>query len=104
MDFLFYYKGIHIATKINEWMFSAKGKIIGRYIASSDIFVDLDGYYIGQVPFAYRLLTSEVYSFDGISFGAIEYSENIGNIGDIGEIGMLEKIEGFSDVVKSRLL
>jgi len=103
MDFLYNYKGKHIATLINGQLYSVKGANIGHFLKSSNIFIDIRGNYLGQVPFANRLLYSDIYAYDGISFGSLGDFGNIGYIGDIGEVGNLDVIDGFSDIPVERL-
>lgn len=99
---MFYnYNGQFIATAISEQLYSPHGDHLGRYIPSHKIYVDLKGNYLGQVPFANRLLRSDLYSFDEINFGEIESFGNIGYIGDIGSGGEIEEIDGFSDITIS---
>jgi hypothetical protein len=103
MEYFFNYSGKNIAIALDKQLYTPQGNHIGRYVPGQNIYVDLKGNYLGQVPFANRLLRSEIYSFDGINFGEIESFGNIGDIGVVGHGGSIEPIEGFSNISADRL-
>lgn len=103
MEFLFDYSGQHIACNLNDRLYSVNGRLIGRYLHPQKIFVDVEGYYLGQIPFANRLLYSNVFNYDGIFFGTVENVGDIDNIGDIGRIDGFERMNEYSDIDKVNL-
>ena len=103
IQFLFNYKGDHIATFTNGQLYSVLGKNIGHYIESSSIFVDMLGDYLGQIPFANRLLQSDIYKYEGVNYGVYGDYGDIGYLGNIGDGGEIDDVEGFSDIPLERL-
>ena len=102
MEFVFDYNGRHIACYLNERLYSFNGRQIGQYLPHQKIFIDMEGHYLGQIPFTNRLLHSNIYSYEDIVFEPVVDCGNIGNIGNIGLIGSIERMEEFSDIDKDK--
>ena len=71
MQILFNFRGNHIATSIDDRLYSVRGNHIGYYNESAKIFTDLQGKYLGQIPFSNRLLQSDIIDSKGLILGHV---------------------------------
>lgn len=97
-EYLFNYNGDHVATFAHGQLYSLDGNNIGHYIESINAFVDLEGFYLGEVPFLNRLLFGEYNTTVGIGYGNREAYCNIGQVRNLVNGGPIEKIEGYRDI------
>ena len=56
MKFLFNSRGQHIANEVNGQLHSTSGKNIGHFLEQHKIFIDMEGYYLGQILFENRFM------------------------------------------------
>jgi hypothetical protein len=96
--FLFNSKGINVAVAYKGGLFTPEGKVVGRYLEDFDVFVDLRGWYLGQIVDGNRLTKDLTWRHQDLCFG------NRGNEGDcVGwgrchDVGRTFFERGFEDV------
>ena len=56
MQALFNSKGYHIANFNNNQLYNTSGDNIGHYLDSYQIFIDMDGKYLGEILYKNRLI------------------------------------------------
>jgi len=98
MESLYNSRGKHIANLKNGQLYSARGKNIGRFIESGNIFVDITGRYLSEIVDKNRLLYNKNSSYKSVNFGSTGNSGNIGNYGNPGNIGSLGMPGGYADI------
>lgn len=103
MKFLFDSKGNHIANEINGQLYLPTGRNIGHFLDSSGIFIDMDGYYLGEILFENRLLFRINNGYEYTCFGNYGDFGNIGNHGNPGNFGSIGQISGFRDIEINKL-
>lgn len=98
MNYLFDSKGKHIANFVNGQLYSPKGKNIGHYLESCNIFIDMSGYYLGEIVLGNRLMYNSNSSYSNTCFGCYGNYGNIGNYGNPGNYGCIGTLAGYKDV------
>ena len=58
MEYLFDSNGDHIANFMDNQLHDPGGDNIGHYLEDEGIFIDMDGYYLGEIIFDNRLLSN----------------------------------------------
>lgn len=103
MKFLFDSNGNHIANELNGQLYATSGQNIGHRLSSNDFFIDMDGYYLGEIVFENRFLHRENNGYENIGYGSYGNYGSIGNYGNPGNYGSIGRVFGFRDVPKSKL-
>ncbi len=103
MKFLFNSKGQHIANEVNGQLHAPSGKNIGHFLESHGFFIDMNGFYLGEIKLENRLLHKVGNGYEGVSFGVYGNYGNIGNYGNPGNYGFIGTIGGYRDVDKEKL-
>lgn len=98
MKFLFNSKGKHIANFVNGQLHSPIGQNIGHYLGTQDIFIDMDGRYLGEIKMGDRLLRMKNSPYKSVNFGKHGNYGNVGNYGNPGNYGSVGIIGGFEDL------
>lgn len=103
MKFLFNSQGKHIANVVNGELHSTSGKNIGHFIKQNNFFIDMRGYYLGEIVLEDRLLYRKNNGYQSTSFGSFGNCGNVGNYGNPGHIGSVGNIAGFEDISIEKL-
>ncbi len=96
--FLFNSHGEHIAVACDKALFSPQGENIGRLLEDYDVYLDRNGWYLGQIVDGNRLARDEAWIHRHLNFG------DRGNEGDRAGWGRIADVErtyfdrGFEDV------
>jgi hypothetical protein len=56
MKSLFDSHGQHITNEVNGQLYSPKGKNIGHFLTTYQIFIDMSGHYLGEITHSNRLM------------------------------------------------
>lgn len=89
--------GKHIANFVSGQLYDVQGRNIGHYLDNEGIFIDMRGYYLGEIVDKRRLLYNNNSAYKSICYGVYENYGNIGNYGNYGNIGTCF-YAGYSDV------
>ena len=73
------------------------GKNIGHYLKDEQIFIDMNGRYLGEIVDNNRLLYNRMSSYRGINYGIYGDYGNVGNYGNYGNIGSCS-YPGYTDI------
>ena len=103
MNYLFDKSGHHIANEVNGQLHATSGKNIGHYLSNQGFFIDMKGYYLGEIVVKNRLMYRNNNPYRNTYFGNYGNYGNIGNYGNPGNYGYVGEISGFSDVDKEKL-
>lgn len=103
MQRLFNSSGAHIANESDGRLYAPGGSNVGRFIDSAEIFVDLNGRYLGEIVSDNRLLSRRSSPYHSVNYGNAGNAGNIGNYGNPGNHGTIGIPGGFEDVDPSRL-
>jgi hypothetical protein len=103
VKYLFDSRGYHIANEVNGQLHSPNGKNIGHFLPDHNFFIDMKGYYLGEVIFENRLMSQINNGYGRISFGAYGNYGNAGNYGNPGNYGYIGNVSGFKDVDREKL-
>ncbi|MGN4805960.1 hypothetical protein [Bacillus cereus group sp. MYBK214-1] len=98
MEFLFNSKGEHIANFVNGQLHAPSGENIGHYRENEKIFIDMNGYYLGEVMYGNRLFHNNYSSYKNINFGIYGNYGNVGNYGNPGNYGSIGLMGGYEDI------
>jgi len=98
MKFLFDSKGKNIANEVNGRLHSTSGKNIGHFVTPQNIFIDMKGYYLGEVISGNRLMYRINSPYKNICFGSYGNVGSVGNFGNPGNNGSIGVISGFKDL------
>jgi hypothetical protein len=99
MKNLFNSNGEHIANFINEQLYLPSGANIGHFLKDQNIFIDMNGKYLGEIVQNNRLMRRTNSSYSSINFGSYGNYGNIGNYGNPGNYGSIGSVGGYEDVV-----
>src|SRR5437868_4147290 len=69
MQFLFDSSGRHIANEVRGQLHSPTGENIGHLLSDRGIFIDMRGWYLGEIVFGNRLMHRSDSPWRGINFG-----------------------------------
>lgn len=103
MKYLFDSKGKHIANEVNGQLHANTGQNIGHYLPNYGFFIDMNGYYLGEIVSENRLLKQSNYINRNICYGSYGNYGNIGNYGNPGNIFSISIIFGYEDVEINKL-
>jgi hypothetical protein len=103
MKSLFDSNGYHIANELNGQLYSPYGQNIGHFLESHRFYIDMQGYYLGEIIFNDRLMHRDGNGYDSVSFGNYGNYGNIGNYGNPGNVGSIGRIAGYSDIDGKKL-
>jgi hypothetical protein len=98
MKSLFNSRGRHIANESAGRLYAPSGRNIGRYIEKVEIFVDMNGRYLGEIVSGDRLLSNRSSTHRGTGFGNAGSTGSIGGSGSPGSHGQMSLPGGFEDV------
>ena len=96
--FLYDSRGQHVAVAVEGGLFSPEGKVIGRYLAEFDVFLDCRGWYLGQIIDSNRLTRDPSWQFRELNFGDKNYFGKHSGWGRRGDIERTYFDMGFKDV------
>jgi hypothetical protein len=103
LKFLFNSSGKHIANSINGQLHATNGRNIGHYIEGEDIFIDMDGRYLGEIVYDNRLLYRNNSPHRSVNYGNHGNYGSVGNYGNPGNHGSIGSVGGFVDVTEDKL-
>lgn len=103
MKYLFDSKGGHIANEVNGQLHATTGQNIGHFMPSTGFFIDMHGYYLGEIILENRLLYRLNNGYQNISYGSYGNYGNVGNYGNPGNYGNVGFVAGFKDIGKDKL-
>ncbi|MCR8848349.1 hypothetical protein NQ095_08040 [Rossellomorea sp. SC111] len=95
---LFDSRGQHIANFRNGQLHAPTGENIGHYREREEIFIDMNGRYLGEIIKENRLMYNNNSGHRHTNFGVYGNYGNIGNYGNPGNYGSIGFISGYSDV------
>ena len=98
MQALFNSKGYHIANFNNNQLYNTSGDNIGHYLDSYQIFIDMDGKYLGEILYKNRLIFNYSSPYKSINFGMRGNYGSIGSYGNYGNCGSIGLLANYSDV------
>ncbi len=98
MTYLFDSRGRHIANLVGKQLHAPTGENIGHLLEGQEIFIDMQGRYLGEIVLTNRLLYNQSSLHRGISYGNYGNYGNAGNYGNPGNYGSVGLIGGFDDV------
>lgn len=98
MQRFFNSRGKHIANESGGRLYAPTGRNIGRFIDTAQIYVDLQGRYLGEVIQQDRLLYNRSSSYRGTSFGSAGSTGSIGSAGNPGNRGSIGMPGGYKDI------
>ncbi|MCM3603206.1 hypothetical protein M3175_20925 [Robertmurraya korlensis] len=94
---LFNSKGHHIANFRNGQLHAPDGPNIGHYREREEIFIDMNGRYLGEIVKENRLMYKNNSPYKNTNFGVYGNYGNIGNYGNPGNYGSIGIISVYSD-------
>lgn len=103
MKFLFNSKGQHIANFVNGQLHSPTGKNIGHFLAQQEIFIDMNGHYLGEIVQKNRLMHNKYSGHRSTNYGNYGNYGNVGNYGNPGNMGSIGSIHGYEDIPSNML-
>jgi hypothetical protein len=103
MKYLFDNNGRHIANEVNGQLHATTGKNIGHFMESTGFFIDMQGYYLGEIMFENRLLYRLNNGHQNVCYGNYGNYGNVGNYGNLGNYGSIGQLAGFGDVDMTKL-
>lgn len=103
MKFLFNQRGQHIANFVNNQLHHPHGRNIGHFLPDHDIFIDMNGRYLGEIIHDNRLMSRRNSPYKTTNFGIYGNYGNVGNYGNPGNHGSIGTIGGFEDIDPTRL-
>lgn len=103
MKYLFNSQGNHIANEVNGQLHATTGQNIGHYLPDYGIFIDMRGYYLGEIIFENRLMSNRNNGYRNTCFGNYGNYGNVGNYGNPGNSGSIGMISGFENIDVNKL-
>jgi hypothetical protein len=103
VNFLFNSRGQHIANERNGQLHSKNGSNIGHYRENEQIFIDMNGHYLGEIIHDDRLVYNRTSPYQNVNFGIYGNYGNIGNYGNPGNRGSVSLPAGFDDIPIEKL-
>lgn len=103
MNFLFNSSGKHIANEVNGQLHSPSGKNIGHFLSSHNFFIDMKGYYLGEIVLENRFMHQKNNGYESTNFGNYGNYGNVGNYGNPGNYGSIGSVPGYKDVDPEKL-
>jgi hypothetical protein len=91
MTYLFDSRGRHIANLVGKQLHAPTGENIGHYLENQQIFIDMQGQYLGEIIFDNRRMHNRSSPHLGTNYS------NYGNYGNAGNYGGIGIISGFDD-------
>lgn len=98
MQFLFNSRGKHIANFVSGQLHAPSGQNVGHYLENQQIFIDMDGRYLGEIVSDNRLMRSNHSGYASANFGNYGNYGNVGNYGNPGNAGSVGSFGGYSDI------
>jgi hypothetical protein len=81
MEYLFNSRGQHIANLVNNQLHAPTGKNIGHFLEKQNIFIDMQGHYLGEIIYDDRLVYNRSSPHKNTNFGVYGNYGNVGNYG-----------------------
>lgn len=97
MEYLFNSQGKHIANIVSGQLHAPSGQNIGHYLSDYQIFIDMNGRYLGEMVQGNRLMYNKSSSYKNTNFGIYGNYGNVGNYGNPGNYGSVGIIGGYED-------
>ena len=104
MQYLFDSTGQPIAIWMNDQLYTPAGRYIAHYMVSLNIFIDRQGYYLGEILYQNRLLNRIHHAYRHVCFGSPGDYGNIDSNRQPASLGGIRQVPGFRDVEHCRLL
>ncbi len=79
MIHLYNSEGYHIATEFQGHLYSVDGENIGHFASDQNLFIDLKGFYLGEIISTNRLVYNTKNKYIGLDFGEIGEQWGINN-------------------------
>lgn len=98
MTFLFNSKGRHIANFDGEQLYSPQGQNIGHYISGDEIFIDMNGRYMGEIVYEDHLMYNNHSPYRSTNYGIYGNYGNVGNYGNPGIYSSISRPAGYVDL------
>ena len=99
MEFLFNSKGQHIANLVNGQLHAPSGQNIGHLMEQQNIFIDMNGRYLGEIIQNNRLMYNRSSGHQNVNYGNYGNYGNVGNYGNPGNHGNIGMMGGYQEVV-----
>lgn len=96
--FLFNSNGEHIAVAMNKALYNPQGQNIGRLLEDYDVYLDRNGWYLGQIVEENRLARDVAWIHRHLNFGDRGNEGDCASWGRIADIGRTYFDRGFEDV------
>ena len=96
-DFLFGISGKHVASWVDEQLYAPSGKNIGHYLSDLEIFIDMNGNYLGEIIFDDRLVHDMNSPYKSQNFGILGDFGNI-NLGNPGSYAPLSLASNYTEI------
>lgn len=103
MKYLFDTNGRHISNEVNGQLHSTTGENKGHFMKSAGFFIDMEGYYLGEIVFENRLLYRLNNGYHNVCYGNYGNYGNVGNYGNPGNYGSIGQVAGFRDIDINKL-
>lgn len=103
MKYLFDSRGKHIANEVNGQLHATSGQNIGHFLQNYGFFIDMNGYYLGEIVYKNRLMKKRSNGYSNTCFGNYGNYGNVGNYGNPGNYGSIGIISGYEDIDKNKL-
>lgn len=98
MEYLFNSNGKHIANFVNGQLHSTRGENIGHYLEQYEIFIDMNGRYLGEIVYKDRLMYNQSSQHEYLNYGNYGDYGNVGDYGDPGNYGSIGIVPGYIDI------
>lgn len=98
MDYLFDSRGRHVANRVGDQLHAPTGPNIGHWRDQEEIFIDMQGRYLGEIVQTDRLMYRSASPYRSVNFGNYGNYGNAGNYGNPGNHGSVGSQPGFVDV------
>jgi hypothetical protein len=98
MTFLFDSHGQHVANLVGKQLHAPSGANIGHYREDQQIFIDMQGQYLGEIVLTNRLMYNPSSPYRSTNYGNYGDYGNAGDYGNPGNHGSVGMIPGFDDL------
>lgn len=103
MEYLFNSQGQHIANQVGDQLHAPSGENIGHWLEKENIFIDMQGNYLGEIIQGNRLMHNTQSPHLDFNFGTRGDFGNAGTYRDPGRYPDIGTFEFWEDVDPDRL-
>ena len=103
IEYLFNSHGKHIANSQRGALYSTAGHNIGHYLKKEQVYIDLNGSYLGELFEDNRLVFNELSQYCKLAFGSHGNIGSIGSQGNPGGIGSTLLPSNLRDIEASKM-